>query len=554
MRDWLSHRVAATPDETALVAATSGTEWTYAELDEAVSQLAARLAGLGVAPGDHLGAVLEPRVEYVTLVHAAMRLRTRLVPISHRLTGGELAAQLRQGDVTTLVCGERTEETATEGTDIEDVPIVSLDAPDQDTVAYVRDAEPVDIGRPEWSRSDPLLLLFTSGSTGEPKAVDLRLENALASAAATGFRLGVDPDDRWLVALAFHHTGGVMPVYRSVLYGTTIVVREGFDPGGTADDIREHDVTGVSLVPTMLRQMLDRRGTLADSLRAVLLGGAPAPDSLIKRCRDFSVPVYPTYGMTETCSAITIATPDEAIERLGTVGRPVFWTDLTVRDDDGRELEPGESGEILVRGPTVTPGYYDDEATTAEAFDDDWFRTRDVGYRDADGYVHVLNRKDDRILSGGEVVDPGEVATVLRKHEGVESVGVTGLPDDEWGQRVAAAIVPADQAALSVDELESFARERLAGFKIPRQIVFVETLPRTVSGTIDRTELRNLLSEAVAPDDPESTRRTDGESSGRTEEHPDPATGNRPGADPGNDANQANDDSEDEFEGIDRID
>lgn len=495
MRDWLSHRAAATPAAPALIAAGSGTEWTYAELDGAVDELAARLASFGVGAGDHLVTVLEPRVEYVTLIHAAMRLGVRLVPLSHRLTERELSSQIDQADATALVCGAETAQSVTAATPA-DVPLASLDETSHGRVTQVREVEPVPIEPVEWDRPDPVLLLFTSGTTGTPKGVDIRLSNVLSSTVVTGFRLGVSPEDRWLATLPFHHAGGIMPVYRTALYGTTLIVRAGFDPGGAADDLREYEATGVSLVPTMLHRMLDRRGTLADSLRVVLLGGAPAPDSLIERCRDFSVPVYPTYGMTETCSAITIATADEAATREGTVGRPLLWTDLSVRNEEGEELPPGEIGEFVVSGPTVARGYYDDPAATAAAFSNERLRTGDIGYQDPDGYVYVLNRKDDRINTGGELVDPGEVEGVLQDHEDVTAAIVVGLPDEDLGQRVGAAIVPAEPDLDGAD-LEAFARERLAGFKLPRTVRFLDELPRTDSGTVDRAAVIETLADTT---------------------------------------------------------
>ncbi|MFB6176083.1 MAG: class I adenylate-forming enzyme family protein, partial [Halobaculum sp.] len=362
MRDWLAHRTASTPDAEALVAAGSGKTWTYGELDAAVDKMARSLTALGLESGDHLGVFLSSRAEYVTLVHAAMRLGVRIVPVSDRLTDAELRPRMERADVTAILCGEETEQRAVEATAEDDetglsVPVLSLDDPQWEQVAHLKSVEPTDFEPHDWDRSETLLFLFTSGSTGEPKLVTLRVENVRASAVSLAFRLGVHPDDRYLLTLAPHHTGGIMPLYRAVLAGTSIVLRTDFDPGGAADDIRTYDITGTSLVPTMLRRMLDARGTLADSLRVVLLGGAPAPDRLIQRCRDYSIPVHPTYGMTEASSGITVATPEEAFDHLGTVGRPLVRTTVRVRDDDGAELPPGEVGEIVVDGPSITPGY-----------------------------------------------------------------------------------------------------------------------------------------------------------------------------------------------------
>ncbi|TKX67681.1 class I adenylate-forming enzyme family protein, partial [Halorubrum sp. GN11GM_10-3_MGM] len=595
MRDWLSHRVVSSPNDTALVRAEDGEAWSYTDLDRLVAETAGRLVAHGLGEGDRIGVLTPPYVGTVGLVHATMRIGATFVPLSQELTSREIAARIDRTDLDAVVCAEPTESTATDAaSQIEGVPVYSVDDPTGADVTGIHDVDPASLDPPEWEFADPLCVLFTSGTTGEPKPVPLTAGNVYSSAVASAFRLGVEADDRWLVSLSLHHMGGLAPVYRSVLYGTTLVLREGFDAGGTADDIDAYDVTGVSLVPTMLRRMLDRRGTLSDSLRVVLLGGAPAPAELIERCRDYSVPVYPTYGMTEAASQITTATSRQTRDRIGTVGRPLFGTDVTVVDDDGDPVEPGDTGEIVVRGPTITPGYLaengndstedvdDARASSSDAVDlngidperldrSDFgphgLHTGDVGRFDEDGYLHVLNRVDDRIISGGENVEPGEVADVLREYAEVDDVAVVGLDDEVWGERVAALVAvgdrlssvstdtagddgrletdlsetdsggrdpeedgaegttPEDETADSaveaggvgpppIDEAAfvDFARDRLARFKIPKTVAYVEELPRTVSGTVDREATRTLLREHGA--DPRESVDADLETAG----------------------------------------
>ena len=516
MRDWLSHRVVASPDEVALVRAEDGEAWTYADLDRLVSETAGRLAAHGVRGDDRVGVLTPPYVGTVGMVHAMMRIGATFVPLGEGLTPRALSERAERADLDVVVCAESTESQALSASD--QVPVLSVDEPSDDAVTAIHGTEPAPVDPADWAFDDRLCVLFTSGTTGAAKPVPLTAGNVYASGVASAFRLGVDPDDRWLVSLALHHMGGLAPVYRSALYGTTLVLREGFDPGGAADDIDRYDVTGVSLVPTMLKRMLDRRGTLAESLRVVLLGGAPAPDELIERCRDYSIPVYPTYGMTEAASQVATATPQGTRGRIGTVGRPLFGTDVTVVDEDGTPVAPGETGEIVVDGPTITPGYLGSE-TTGSAFGPYGLHTGDVGRFDEDGYLYVLNRLDDRILSGGQNVEPGEVAGVLTEHSAIEDVAVVGIDDDEWGERVAALVEVADdresvgrtrsdeterqngddageaERRLEDETLVTFARERLAGFKIPKTVAYTDELPRTVSGTIDRDAVRDRLVE-----------------------------------------------------------
>ena len=517
MRDWLSHRVVASPDEVALVRAEDGEAWTYADLDRLVSETAGRLAAHGVCGDDRVGVLTPPYVGTVGMVHAMMRIGATFVPLGEGLTPRELSERVERADLDVVVCAESTESQALSASD--QVPVLSVDEPSDDAVTAIHGTEPAPVDPADWAFDDRLCVLFTSGTTGAAKPVPLTAGNVYASGVASAFRLGVDPDDRWLVSLALHHMGGLAPVYRSALYGTTLVLRKGFDPGGAADDIDRYNVTGVSLVPTMLKRMLDRRGTLAESLRVVLLGGAPAPDELIERCRDYSIPVYPTYGMTEAASQVATATPQGTRGRIGTVGRPLFGTDVTVVDEDGTPVAPGETGEIVVDGPTITPGYLGSETTGSE-FGPYGLHTGDVGRIDEDGYLYVFNRLDDRILSGGQNVEPGEVAGVLVEHPAIEDVAVVGIDDDEWGERVAALIEVTDSNELTVsrsasDETErqngddageserqiedetlvTFARERLAAFKIPKTVAYTDELPRTVSGTIDREAVRDRLVE-----------------------------------------------------------
>lgn len=487
MRDWLAQRARATPAVTALVDAGSGDALTYADLDDRVEELAGRLSSFGVGVDDHLGVVARTRPTFVELAHAAMRLGALLVPLNARLTASEIADRGDRADVTAVVCGAETETRTVDAFD----DVATVDAP-------VAGATPLDslapstFDVPSWSYDSPQLLLSTSGTTGDPKVVTLTTGNLISSAAASSWRLGVLPTDRWYCTLPMYHMGGLAPVFRSVLYGTAVVIASpgSFDPDRALAEMRTHDATAVSLVPTTFSRLLDA-GELPDSLRFVLLGGAPASNELVERALDSDIPVCPTYGMTETASQIATARADEVAEAVGTVGNPLLFTDVTIVDESGKPVGGETVGELVVSGPTVTPGYYGDPKATEDAFSVHGFRTGDAGYRDSSGRLWILNRLDDRIVTGGENVDPGEVAATLRDHRSVADAFVLGLSDPEFGQRVA-AVVAGDASPTA---LESHARERLAGFKIPRTWAVVDALPRTASGTVDRGRARELLRE-----------------------------------------------------------
>ncbi len=477
MRDWLAHRADATPEATAL--ATAGVS--YRELDERVETLAGQLAAEGVGVDDALAVCLETRVAFAELAHAAQRLGAVLVPLDPELTPSGVRDRLDRVDPAVVVCGSDTEATVL---DAADEPVVSVDGSSRATPIETVSPEPFDL--PEWEKNDPLIVMFTSGTTGEPKGVLLTLSNVLASAVASAFRLGLRPDDCWHVVLPMHHMGGLAPVYRSVLYGTAVSIQSTFEPEATLTAMRDAGATCVSLVPTMLGRLLDV-GSIPD-LRYVLLGGAPCPPELLERAHDRGVPVAPTYGMTEAASQIATARPEEARRHPGTVGNPLMFASVTVVDDAGAPCEPGEVGELLVSGPMVTVGYLEEDATEA-AFTNGGIRTGDLGYRDDAGRLWIRGRADERIITGGETVDPTEIAAALSAHDGVGDAAVVGLEDDEWGETVAALVVTENEPP-TTEELLEHCRSRLPKYKRPRTIAFAEEIPRTASGTVDRDAVR----------------------------------------------------------------
>ncbi len=497
--DVLASRVAATPHRLAVVDAASGKRWSYAELDTAVADLAGRLASVGVGAGDRVALLLETSVDAVRAVHAILRLGAVPVPLDPGVATDELQRRIGVAGAAHLVCEADTETAAvdaTGGADAEPLRPVSLGdqvSVEDGYVTPIRTHESAAIPEADRQPDELMLLVFTSGTTGPAKAVRLTARNVRASAVASAFRLGVDPGDRWLCPLPIHHMGGLAPVLRSALYGTTVVIQAGFDAERTGRATREHGATGISLVPTMLRRIFETGVALSGTLRFVLLGGAAAEESLVAECEERGVPVYPTYGTTETASQIATATPEEAFDRAGTVGHPLLGTDVRIVDGDGTEQPAGEVGEIAVSGPTVTPGYVGGDGA---AFGAHGLRTGDRGYRDGAGRLYVVGRVDDVIVTGGENVPPGEVESILREHPGVRDAAVVGLDDPEWGERVAALVVADDPGSgdpLGSDELRGFCRERLAGFETPKTIRVADALPRTASGTVDREAVRERL-------------------------------------------------------------
>jgi len=508
-RDLLRERAEATPDATALVDADTGESRTYDELDWRVDRRADALASLGIGEGDRIGTVFGTRPAFAEVYFAVARLGAALVPLNVGLPDDEIGEQADRAGVAALVCGRDTASRA-RAVAPDGAAVASVDESDHESVrSLALDAatstdgsvDGTDRDRREsvvTDRDTERVVMFTSGTTGRPKGVRLTAGNLIASALGSADRLGVNPGDRWLITLPTYHMGGLAPLVRSTLYGTTAVIEREFDAETTAATLSRTGCTAVSLVPTMLTRLLDTGWTPDEQLRFVLLGGAPADAALIERCDRRGVPACPTYGLTETASQVATATPAEAADHPDSVGRPLSNATVTLRGDDGAPAEAGETGELVVDGPMVTPGYLDADATRA-AFGTDGLWTGDLARRDEGGRLWIVGRADDVILTGGENVRPATVAAELATHDGVAETAVVGLRDPEWGERVAALVVPAVES-LAPSAVEAHARDELADFAVPKTVVLADALPRTASGTVDRDAVRERIEDAADGD------------------------------------------------------
>ena len=501
--DWLHWRAQATPRRTAIIF--EGRSVTYAELDRLADGMAAALSERRVGAGDRVAAVVGNSIEAIALIHAAARARAVLAPLNTRLTAGELRRQLELLEPALLVCDEKAGAAGQEAgffagvelrqpaqcVGLAELGLHALKAGDR--------AGPAGCARGAGKKTRLQSIVFTSGTTGTPKGVMLSYDNHFWSAAASAFRLGTEPDDRWLTCLPLYHVGGLAIVFRSCLYGTAIVLQTGFAVEAFGRSLREEGVTLVSLVPTMLHRLLESGAGTAGRgrLRAVLLGGAAAGKELLQAAREAGFPVAATYGLTETASQAATALPAEVGRKPGGVGKPLMFVEARVGGGNARAAAAGEVGEIRVRGPQVMAGYFGNPQATEAALCDGWLRTGDMGYFDDEGDLFVVQRRRDMIVSGGENIYPAEVEAVLRSHASVADACVVGLPDAEWGQRCAAAVQLQRGQKLGREALLAYSRERLAGYKLPSagRIRFVEGLPQTASGKIARRAVERLLAE-----------------------------------------------------------
>ncbi len=478
--DWLSSRVQASPRQTALWLGAQ--QWSYAELNVLVNGCCHRLAASGVGPGDRVGVLLPNSLLYVCLIHALARLGAVLVPLNIRLTPAEWQWQATHVACKLIVC---LPEMATAVTP--HVPTLAIDETWLSAESGEWDPRPI---APDQVQA----VVFTSGTSGRPKGAMLTFANHFYSAMSAAYRVGVLSDDLWLSCLPLYHVGGLAVIWRSCLYGTAVDLHSKFDLTAVNDSLNHKPVTLISLVPTMLARLLDSRTTWPDRLRLALIGGAALPPDLLARALAADVPVAATYGLTEAASQVATMPPDEVKRKPGSVGRPLLFTNVSIRGEDGRELPPGEIGEVVVSGPTVMAGYWGETPLA-----DGLFSTGDLGYVDVDGDLWLVQRRSDLIVTGGENVYPAEVEAVLKEHTAVAEVCVVGLPDPVWGQVVAAVVVLAADTAVSAAnvsaahvsaaQLTQFCRERLAGYKIPRHFRFAADLPLTASGKIARQDV-----------------------------------------------------------------
>jgi o-succinylbenzoate---CoA ligase len=501
LTDWLAHRAANAPKRIALVV--GARSWSYSQLDADATRMARQLATLDLRADDRVAMLLHDGASIATLTHAVLRTGATLVPLNTRLSAEELAWQIADSGAHILVVEQQTVALTDRARRQQpNLTIVSLDEAGAARLGGITLGAQQQADIPLCLTHDPahvLAIIYTSGTTGQPKGAMLTVGNFWWSAVGSALNIGTHADDRWLACMPLFHVGGLSILLRSAIYGITAVVQDGFDAEAVNRAIDDDGVTIISVVAVMLQRMLDARGDhpYPPSLRCVLLGGGPAPRPLLERCAGLKIPVAQTYGLTETTSQLATLAPEDALRKLGAAGRPIYPNELRIVTADG-DAATDEPGEILVRGPVVMAGYAGRPDATAHAIVDGWLHTGDIGSLDADGYLRVLDRRDDLIITGGENVYPAEVEAALLAHPWVTEVGVIGVPDDTWGQRIVAIVriagYPEASTANVEDELRAHCRAQLAGYKTPREIrVVIEPLPRTASGKLRRGVLRESV-------------------------------------------------------------
>jgi long-chain acyl-CoA synthetase len=449
-------------------------ELTYAELDARSNRLAQALRAAGVGKDSRVAHLDRTAPEIVELLFATSKLGAVTVPINWRLAPAELAAVVADAQPHVLIAGEAYADVV--------APNVVVAGPEYER--WLAAHEPVDPGG-RGESDDTVLQLYTSGTTGVPKGV-LTTHRNLAAAVESSPRWEFDADTISMTPLPMFHIGGIGWAFLGLWNEATTVLVGEFVPEDVLDVLERQHVTNTIFVPTMLQLLCAVPGAEErdfSALRSIAYGASPITTPVLKDAlQTFRCSLYGVYGLTESTGGVVQLDPaDHEHERLlRAAGRPFPWVELKIVD-----------GEVWLRAPNVTPGYFHrPEETAAALTGDGWLKTGDGGYLDSDGYLFLTDRIKDMIVSGGENVYPIEVEEALAHHPNVAEVAVIGVPDERWGETVKAIVVVRDGSSLTADELVAFARERLAGYKLPRSVEFVDALPRTPSGKVLKRELR----------------------------------------------------------------
>jgi fatty-acyl-CoA synthase len=497
--DWLAKQAQQFPDKTALVDLFSGRSVSYAQLDERASRCAEFLRDRWrVAPGERVAVLAHNSAEYVELLYACGKVGVLMVCLNWRLSLDELRVIVEDAQPCAIVFGSEFEQTGMALADAFGIErCMVLGAAHAGAAGYeasLAAASGASVVMPWRGHDDVWYLLYTSGTTGKPKGViqtfGMTFTNAVNGMLAAGLRR----EDTLLSVLPYFHTGGLNLYLNPMLMcaATTIIMRQ-FDVDKTME-LLQGGVTvmfGVPAIYLFLSQHPGFDGADFSRVRNWACGGAPIPKSLLEKYLAKNVTICFGFGMTETGPTVFLTDEDTARKKVGTVGKPVMFVEAQVVDSATRQtLGANERGELLLRGPGITPGYWNNPQASADAFEDGWLCSGDIAYRDDDGDYYIVDRSKDMYISGGENVYPAEVENVLFQLEGVAEAAVIGVADEKWGEVGKAIIVLKPGTAADQEAVLAHCRARLAGFKVPRHVVFVAALPRNAAGKVEKPRLR----------------------------------------------------------------
>ncbi|KJC55041.1 acyl-CoA synthetase [Bradyrhizobium sp. LTSPM299] len=495
LSSFIAFHARRTPDRCALKY--RGEDISYADFDQRIRRVGGWLTARGIGPDDVVAVLMKNSTAFLELVFATSHIGAVFLPINYRLSADEVAYIVGNSDALLLIADEEFAAIAAG-----DATVVLLDEVAQSSVTNLAPdiaPAPMHVRQPH----DLMRLMYTSGTTDRPKGVMLTYENIYWKSADQTLVLGLNADTRLLVVGPLYHVGALdLPGIAVLWHGGMLCIHRTFEPEPALAAIERDKLNAAWFAPVMTTALLTCPNSArydVSNLKWAIGGGEKTPEARIRAFSDLfrNARYIDAYGLTESCGGDTFMEPGCEIEKIGSTGRAIAHVEIEIRDDVGKRLPAGQNGEICLRGPKVTQGYWKDPEKTASAFFGDWFRTGDIGYLDDDGFLYLTDRKKDMIISGGENIASSEVERVIYDMPGVREVAVIGLPDDRWGEKPVAVVVLADDATLDLSTLTDHCRIRLAGFKIPKQLIIRDSLPRNPSGKVLKRVLRAEL-EATA--------------------------------------------------------
>jgi len=470
-----------------------GEDISYATFDHRIRQAAGWLASRGIGADDVVAVLMKNSAAFLELVFAASHIGAVFLPINYRLSAEEVGYIVGNSGARLLIADEELAAIATGA-----APVVLLNEAAQASVTHLGpDVAPAPVHPRQ--PGDLMRLMYTSGTTDRPKGVMLSYENMYWKSADQTLVLGLNADTRLLVVGPLYHVGALdLPGIAVLWHGGLMSIHRNFEPEQALAAIEREGLNAAWFAPVMTTALLTHPGRDrydVSSLKWAIGGGEKTPEARIRTFSDFfkGARYIDAYGLTETVGGDTFMEAGREIEKIGSTGRATAHVAIEIRDERGNRLAPDQDGEICLRGPKVTRGYWKDPDKTAAAFFGDWFRTGDVGHLDADGFLYLTDRKKDIIISGGENIASSEVERVIYELPAVREVAIVGVPDARWGETPVAVVVLAEHAALDLASLATHCRSRLAGFKVPRELVIRDSLPRNPSGKVLKRVLRAEL-------------------------------------------------------------
>ncbi|MDX6530283.1 MAG: long-chain acyl-CoA synthetase [Blastocatellia bacterium] len=510
LRELLEQRAGATPEKVFLFSEPDGRQLTYFEFHRAVKRAANMLASHGIGKGDVVSLLMPNSVEYIVAYFACWSLGALAGPVNSLLKEQEIAFVLNNSETKAMLVHsefqERIEKIRAELPQLESV--ITFDDEREATREFVNGTEEsrqyvLAPGHPSSiDKEDDAIIIYTSGTTGKPKGCLLTHGNLIANARQISEWLTFTPNDRLLTIMPLFHMNAVSVTTMSALYaGGSTIISPKFSAKRFWNAISDFQITSFGSVATMLSMLLNTypegvpEGLQTQQLRFAMCGSAPVPAEVMKKFEEtFNCPVVEGYGLSESTCRSTFNPPDDR-RRPGSCGLPI-GNEMKVFDEDDREVADGKLGEIVLRGENVLKGYYKNPEATTLAFRNGWFHTGDIGYRDKDGFFFIVDRKSDMIIRGGENIYPREIDEVLYQHPAVAAAATIGIPDELYGEEVAAFVVLKEGAESGEDDLISYCAERLADYKCPKSIRIVKDIPKGPTGKLLKRELARIYSTA----------------------------------------------------------